>query len=303
MTDLTVHIGPLRLKNPVMTASGTFGYGTEYTRYFDPARLGGLVTKTVTLAPREGNSMPRLAETPAGMLNSIGLANVGVDRFLSEKLPALEGLDTVVVANVAGNTVEETAEAAARVAVHPRVDAVEVNVSCPNVRQGGLAFGTDAAATEAVTDAVRRAVRKPVIVKLTPNVTSITDIARAAEAAGADALSLINTVVGMAIDVDTRRPLIARVTAGLSGPAIRPIAVAKVYQVRRAVSLPLIGIGGIMTGRDAVEFLLAGATAVQTGTLQFVEPDGPMRVLEGLRQYCREKGIAAIRDLVGALEE
>jgi dihydroorotate dehydrogenase (NAD+) catalytic subunit len=303
MVDLSVRIGGLALRNPVLTASGTFGYGTEYADFFDASRLGGIVTKTVTLEPREGNPMPRLAETPAGMLNSIGLANVGIERFLSEKLPALEGLDTRVVVNVAGNTVEEYAEAAARAAAHPRVDAIEVNVSCPNVRHGGLAFGTHPAATAEVTGAVRRATAKPVIVKLTPNVTDITEIARAAEASGADALSLINTVVGMAIDIETRRPLIARGTAGLSGPAIKPIAVARVYQVRGAVKLPLIGIGGIMRWQDAVEFLLAGATAVQTGTLQFVEPEGPVRVVEGLRRYCEEKGIGAVTELVGALIE
>lgn len=303
MTDLSVRIGSLGLKNPVLTASGTFGYGTEYAGYFDTGLLGGIVTKTVTLEPREGNPMPRIAETPAGMLNSIGLANVGIERFLSEKLPALEGLDTRVVVNVAGNTAEEYAEVTSRAAGHPRVDAIEVNVSCPNVRHGGLAFGTNPSATAEVTAAVRAATSKPVIVKLTPNVTDIAEIARAAEAAGADALSLINTVLGMAIDIETRRPLIARRTAGLSGPAIKPIAIAKVYQVRQAVKLPLIGIGGIMRWQDAVEFLLAGATAVQTGTLHFVEPDGPVRIVEGLRRYCEEKGISSVSELVGGMVE
>ncbi|MBN2201466.1 dihydroorotate dehydrogenase [bacterium] len=303
MTDLSVRIAGLALKNPVLTASGTFGYGTEYAGYFDISLLGGIATKTVTLEPREGNPMPRLAETPGGMLNSIGLANVGIERFLSEKLPALEGLDTRVIVNVAGNTAEEYAEVTSRAAAHPRVDAIEVNVSCPNVRHGGLAFGTNPAATAEVTAAVRAATSKPVIVKLTPNVTDITEIARAAEAAGADALSLINTVLGMAIDIETRRPLIARRTAGLSGPAIKPIAIAKVYQVRQAVKLPLIGIGGIMRWQDAVEFLLAGATAVQTGTLHFVEPDGPVRVVEGIRRYSEEKGVASVTELVGALSE
>jgi dihydroorotate dehydrogenase (NAD+) catalytic subunit len=303
MADLSVRIAGLLLRNPVLTASGTFGYGTEYADYFDVSLLGGIVTKTVTLELREGNPMPRLAETPAGMLNSIGLANVGIERFLSEKLPALEGLDTRVIVNVAGNTAEEYAEVTARAAAHPRVDAIEVNVSCPNVRHGGLAFGTNPSATAEVTAAVRAATAKPVIVKLTPNVTDIAEIARAAEAAGADALSLINTVLGMAIDIETRRPLIARRTAGLSGPAIKPIAIAKVYQVRKAVKLPLIGIGGIMRWQDAVEFLLAGATAVQTGTLNFVEPDGPVRIVEGIRRYCEEKGIASVVELVGGMIE
>jgi dihydroorotate dehydrogenase (NAD+) catalytic subunit len=301
MTDLTVRIGGLTLKNPVITASGTFGYGTEFSGYFDAGRLGGIITKTVTLEPREGNPMPRIAETPAGMLNSIGLANVGAERFLAEKLPRLETLETVVFVNVAGNTVEEYARVVRMVESHPAVDAIEVNVSCPNVEKGGLAFGTDARATEAVTAAVRGSTKKPVIVKLTPNVTDIAEIARAAVSAGADGLSLINTVLGMAVDVETRKPLIARCTAGLSGPAIKPIALAKVYQVSKAVSVPLIGIGGIMTGNDAVEFLLAGATAVQTGTLQFIEPDGPLRVLAGIEQYCERHRVASVRELIGGM--
>jgi dihydroorotate dehydrogenase (NAD+) catalytic subunit len=302
MTDLSVRIGGLILKNPVITASGTFGYGTEFAGYFDAGRLGGIITKTVTLEPREGNPMPRIAETPAGMLNSIGLANVGVERFLSEKLPRLETLDTAVFVNVAGNTVDEYARVVRAVESHPAVDAIEINVSCPNVEKGGLAFGTDAKATAAVTAAVRGSTKKPVIVKLTPNVTDITEIARAAVSAGADGLSLINTVLGMAVDVETRRPLIARCTAGLSGPAIKPIALAKVYQVSKAVSVPLIGIGGIMTGSDAVEFLLAGATAVQTGTLQFIEPDGPLRVLAEIEQYCERHRVASVRELTGGMK-
>jgi dihydroorotate dehydrogenase (NAD+) catalytic subunit len=302
MTDLSVRIGGLLLKNPVITASGTFGYGTEFAGYFDAGRLGGIVTKTVTLEPREGNPMPRIAETPAGMLNSIGLANVGAERFLAEKLPRLVALDTVVFVNVAGNTVEEYARVVRAVESHPAVDAIEINVSCPNVEKGGLAFGTDAKATGAVTAAVRASTKKPVIVKLTPNVTDITEIARAAVAEGADGLSLINTVVGMAVDVHTRKPLIARCTAGLSGPAIKPIALAKVYQVSKAVSVPLIGIGGIMTGDDAVEFLLAGAAAVQTGTLQFIEPAGPLRVLEGIEQYCERHRIVSVSELIGGMK-
>jgi dihydroorotate dehydrogenase (NAD+) catalytic subunit len=303
MTDLTVRIGSMVLKNPVLTASGTFGYGTEYSEYFDASRLGGIVTKTVTLEPREGNPMPRIAETPAGMLNSIGLANVGVERFVSEKLSLLAGLDAKVVVNVAGDTVEEYAEVVRKIQGHPRVDALEINVSCPNVERGGLLFGTDAKATEAVTAAVKRETKKTVIVKLTPNVTDIAEIAAGAVSGGADALSLINTLVGMAIDVETRRPLIARCTAGLSGPAVKPVALAKVYQARKAVSVPLIGIGGIMSWRDAVEFFLAGASAVQTGTLLFVEPDGPIRVLEGIQSYCESHGIVAVRELVGAMVE
>lgn len=302
MADLSVRIGSLRLKNPVLTASGTFGYGTEYGAYFDAGRLGGIITKTITLETREGNPTPRIAETPCGMLNSIGLANVGVDRFVSEKLPELEGLDTAVIVNIAGSTMEEYERAAEKVQGHARVDALEINVSCPNVKKGGLAFGTDPDITREITFRVRKTTSKPILVKLTPNVTDITVIARAAVDGGADGLSLINTVLGMEVDIETRRPLIARVVAGLSGPAIRPIALAKVYQVRRAVSVPLIGMGGIMDWRDAVAFLITGAAAVQIGTLSFVRPDGAVRVLEGIEQYCRDKGIEKLTDLVGTLK-
>ena len=301
--DLSVRIGCLKLKNPVLTASGTFGYGTEYAECIEIEKLGGIVTKTITLHPREGNPMPRIAETPAGMLNSIGLANVGAERFLKEKLPDLEGLDTAVVVNVAGNTVDEYGAVTEIIQAHPRVDAIEVNVSCPNVREGGLAFGTDARALAEAVRNVRRATKKTVIVKLTPNVTDIAAMAKAAVEAGADALSLINTLVGMAVDVQTRRPLIGRTLAGLSGPAIKPVALAMLYKVRKAVSVPLIGVGGIFSWKDALEFLITGATAVQTGTLNFVEPDGAWKVVEGIRRYCKEKEIRHVSDLVGTLKE
>jgi dihydroorotate dehydrogenase (NAD+) catalytic subunit len=302
MTDLSVRIGSLVLKNPVLTASGTFGYGTEYAEYFDIWRLGGIITKTITLEPRVGNLMPRISETPAGMLNSIGLANVGADRYLAEKLPQLEALDTVVITNVAGNTVEEYGRIVRKLQRHSRVDGFEVNVSCPNVEKGGLAFGTDADVLYEVTRTVRAETDKPVIVKLTPNVTDIQAVAKAAVGGGADALSLINTLLGMAIDIETRKPLIRRVVAGLSGPAIRPIAVAKVFQVAQAVNVPLIGVGGIMTGDDAVEFLIAGATAVQVGTLNFIDPAGSLKVLEGIAAYCESHTIKKIGDLVGTIE-
>ena len=303
MVDLSVSIGSLTLKNPVLTASGTFGYGTEYGAFFDVSQLGGIVTKTITLEPRTGNPMPRIAETPAGMLNSIGLANVGVDRFISEKLPALESLDTNVIVNIAGSTIEEYAQVSERLAGHPRVNGIEINVSCPNVERGGLAFGTDPNITKSITEGVRETTDKPIIVKLTPNVTDIVSVAQASVDGGADALSLINTLIGMAVDVKTRTPLIARKTAGLSGPAIKPVAVAKVYQVAKAVSVPLIGIGGIMTGEDAVEFLVVGASAVQVGTLNFVEPSGAVSVLEGMKQYCEMYGIVRITGLIGTLRE
>jgi dihydroorotate dehydrogenase (NAD+) catalytic subunit len=302
MLDLSVQIGSLRLKNPVLTASGTFGYGTEYSAYFDINRLGGIITKTITPEPREGNPTPRIAETPCGMLNSIGLANVGVDRFLSEKLPELESLDTAVIVNIAGSTVEEYKQVAEKVQGHSRVDALEINVSCPNVKKGGLAFGTDPDITREITSRVRKTTSKPILVKLTPNVTDITAIAKAAVDGGADGFSLINTVLGMGVDIETRKPLIARVIAGLSGPAIRPIALAKVHQVRKAVSVPLIGMGGIMDWQDAIAFFIVGATAVQIGTLNFVRPDGAVQVLEGIEEYCRDKGIEKLTDLVGTLE-
>jgi dihydroorotate dehydrogenase (NAD+) catalytic subunit len=302
MTDLSVQIGSLTLKNPVLTASGTFGYGTEYSDYFDINRLGGIITKTITLEPRAGNPMPRIAETPAGMLNSIGLANVGADRYLAEKLPQLEKLETVVITNVAGNTVEEYGLVVRKLQGHPRVDGFEINVSCPNVNKGGLAFGTDPDVLFEVTRTVRAETDKPVIIKMTPNVTDIQPLAKAAVSGGADALSLINTVLGMAIDIQTRKPLIRRGVAGLSGPAIKPIALAKIFQAAQAVDIPLIGLGGIMTGDDAVEFLIAGATAVQVGTLNFVDPAGAVKVLEGLESYCLSHKIEKVRDLVGTIE-
>ena len=301
MVDLSVRISSLVLKNPVLTASGTFGYGTEYGAYFDISRLGGIITKTITPFPREGNPTPRLAETPCGMLNSIGLANIGVDGFVSDKLHQLECLDTSIIVNIAGSAVDEYAQVAHKIQNHNRVDALEVNVSCPNVKKGGLAFGTDPEVTREITSRVRSTTEKPIIVKLTPNVTDIVAIAQAAVDGGADALSLINTVLGMGVDIETRKPLIARIVAGLSGPAIKPVALAKVHQVRKAVSVPLIGIGGIMDWQSALEFLIVGASAVQIGTLNFVEPAGALRVVEGIERYCEEKGIKKLSDIVGTL--
>ena len=301
MVDLKVSIGSLVLKNPVLTASGTFGYGTEFRGFFDVGRLGGIITKTITLRPRTGNPMPRLAETPAGMLNSIGLANVGVDRFLKEKLPRLTGLETAVIVNIAGETVEEYGVLAERIQPFERVDALEINISCPNVKKGGLAFGTDPEVTRDIVRAVRSTTVKPVIAKLTPNVTDIVAVARAAAEGGADALSLINTVLGMAVDVDIGKAILARCTGGLSGPAIKPIALAKVYQVRQALSVPIVGIGGIMSGRDALEFLMVGACAVQVGTFHFIHPDGSLRVLREIERFCIDRGISRITDWIGSL--
>jgi len=299
--DLSVRIGSLSLKNPVLTASGTFGYGTEYSEFFDPACLGGIVTKTITLEPRAGNPMPRIAETPAGMLNSIGLANVGVEQYIAEKLPLLEGMDTSVITNVAGNTAEEYGALVRRLGGLRRIDAFEINISCPNVKKDGLAFGMDADSTRDVVHRVRSETDKTVIVKLTPNVTDIVAIARAAVEAGADALSLINTVLGMRVDIETRKPLLAHVTGGLSGPAVKPIALAKLYQVKREMDVPLIGIGGIMNADDALEFFFTGAAAVQVGTLNFIDPSGSVSILSGLVRYCESRGISVFSSIIGTL--
>ena len=303
MVDLSVRIGSLVLKNPVLTASGTFGYGTEMAAFFDPQCLGAIITKTITLEPRIGNPMPRIAETPAGLLNSIGLANVGIDRYLKEKLPLLQAFDTAVIANIAGNSEEEYVELTRRLSRHPRVDGIEVNVSCPNVKQGGLAFGTDPEVLYGLVRKIRNETDRVLMVKLSPNVTDIRVVAKAAVEAGADALSLINTVFGMAVDIHTRRPKIAAGLAGLSGPAIKPIALAKVYQVVQAVGVPIVGVGGIMTSADALEFLITGATAVQVGTLHFIDPHGAIHVIEGIRSYCEANHITQIAELIGTLHD
>jgi dihydroorotate dehydrogenase (NAD+) catalytic subunit len=300
--DMTVELGPLKLKNPVLSASGTFGYGLEFASFLDLGELGGICTKGLSPKPRLGNPPVRICETPSGMLNTIGLQNVGVDAFISDKLPALRKYDTAVVANVFGETESEYIEVCRKLDDAEGIAAVEVNVSCPNVDKGGIIFGTDPNALAGITQACRKATGLPLIVKLSPNVTDITEMARAAEHGGADIISLVNTYVGMAIDVDRRRPVLAKVFGGLSGPAIRPLAVRLTWLVHQAVKLPLIGIGGIMEARDALEFILAGATAVQVGTANFVYPDASVRVARGLRDYLAENGIGSVRELVGALE-
>ncbi len=300
--DLSVALGPLRLKNPVIAASGTFGYGTEFLPFLDLSELGGLVVKGLSLEPRVGNPPPRIVETPAGMLNAIGLQNVGVDAFVREKLPALAGYDTVVLANVFGETEEEYALACARLDGAPGLGAIELNVSCPNTEAGGMIFGNDPIALGRVTRACRRSTRLPLLVKLSPNVTDIREGARAAEAEGADALSLVNTFVGMAVDVDRRRPVLANVAGGLSGPAIRPLAVWMTWQASRAVKIPVVGMGGILTARDALEFILAGASAVQVGTANFIQPDACIRVIRGLEDHLTSRGLSSIREIVGTLE-
>jgi dihydroorotate dehydrogenase (NAD+) catalytic subunit len=299
--DLSVELGPLRLDNPVLTASGTFGYGLEFKPFLDLGRLGGLVTKGLSPKPRQGNPPPRIVETPAGMLNSIGLQNVGVDAFIADKLPELRQHRLAVVANVFGETEAEYVEVCSKLDQAAGVTAIELNVSCPNVEKGGMIFGNDPAALSRVTRACRNATSLPLIVKLSPNVTDIRDTARGAADGGADILSLINTFVGMAVDVERRRPVLARGSGGLSGPAIRPLAVWLTWQVHQAVDLPLIGMGGIVTARDALEFILAGASAIQVGTANFIHPDAATRVLDGLEDYLVRHEIASIRELVGTL--
>ena len=299
--DLAVDVGTVRLKNPVLTASGTFGYGLEFLPFLKLSELGGIVTKGLSPKPRRGNPPQRIVETPAGMLNAIGLQNVGVDAFLSEKLPALREHDTAVVANVFGETEAEYVEVCEKLDGAPGLAAIELNVSCPNTEAGGMIFGNDPAALARVTRACRRAARMPLWVKLSPNVTDIREVARAAEAEGADALSLVNTFVGMSVDVLKARPVLANVSGGLSGPAIRPLAVWMTWQVRRAVQVPIIGMGGIMTARDAMEFILAGATAVQVGTANFVAPRAAVDVAEGLAAWLTLHGIGSIRELIGTL--
>ena len=299
--SLAVEVAGLKLRNPVMPASGTFGYGQEFAPYLDLRRLGAIVTKGLSLKPKAGNPMPRIAETTSGMLNAIGLQNVGVDAFITDKTGDYRLLDTPVIANFFGNTLEEYGEVARRLADVPEVAAVELNISCPNVKQGGIVFGTDPRAAAEVVTLVRRQLSKPLIVKLTPNVTDITVVARAVEEAGADAISCINTITGMAVDIRTRRPKIANRTGGLSGPAIRPIAVRMVHQVVQAVKIPVIGIGGIMTSSDALEFLIVGARAVQVGTANFVDPAAMLTIIDGIEAFLVEEGLDNFNELIGSL--
>jgi dihydroorotate dehydrogenase (NAD+) catalytic subunit len=298
---LQVKLGPLTLKNPVVTASGTFGYGTEFLPFLDLGRLGGICVKGLSLKPRRGNPPPRTFETPAGMLNAIGLANVGVEAFIAEKLPALRAFDTAVIANIFGETVEEYVEVARRVSSAQGVAAVELNISCPNTERGGRIFGCDPDGTRRVVSAVRAACRLPLIVKLTPNVTDIVALARVAVESGADILSLVNTFLGLAVDLDRRRTVLANGVGGVSGPAIKPQALYLVHQVCAALKVPVMGMGGIMSARDALEFLLVGARAVQIGTANFVDPAASVKILDGIRDHLQERGIPDVNDLVGTL--
>lgn len=298
---LDVQIGGLKLKNPVMAASGTFGYGLEFADLVDLERLGGFVVKGTTLHPRQGNDYPRMAETPSGMLTAVGLQNGGVEHFVKDTYPLLKGLDTNVVVNISGACADDYAAVCRALEPLEGIEAVEVNISCPNVKQGGMAFGTTCEGAAEITRAVRAAWPRTLIVKLSPNVTDIVSIARAVEDAGADSLSLINTLLGMAVDVERRRPCLSTVTGGLSGPAVRPVAVRMVWQVAKAVGIPVIGLGGITCARDALEFIMAGATAVQIGTYNFVDPAATAHTVDGLRDYCLRHGVDDINSLRGII--
>ena len=302
MADLNVNIGELQMKNPVMTASGTFGYGEEFADFIDIARIGGVIVKGTTLHKREGNPYPRMAETPSGMLNAVGLQNKGVHYFVDTIYPRIKDVNTNMIVNVSGSAIEDYVETASIINELVNIPAIELNISCPNVKQGGMAFGVTAKGAEEVVKAVRKVYDKTLIVKLSPNVTDITEIAKAAEGAGADSVSVINTLLGMAIDAEKRRPLLSTVTGGMSGAAVKPIALRMVWQVSKAVNIPVIGLGGIMNWRDAVEFMLAGATAVQIGTANFIDPAITIKVAEGINDYLDRHGFTSVKQIIGALE-
>lgn len=302
MAELRVNIGNLSLKNPVTTASGTFGYGMEYADFMDIERLGGIFVKGTTIEPREGNPYPRMAETPAGMLNAVGLQNKGADYFIHSIYPKIKDLDTHIIVNVSGSSIDSYVACAEKMATLDKIPAIELNISCPNVKQGGMAFGVTPAGAAAVVRAVRKVYPKVLIVKLSPNVTDVAEIAKAVEAEGADSVSLINTLLGMAIDANKRRPVLSTITGGLSGPCIKPIALRMVWQTYRAVKIPIIGLGCISSWQDAVEFLLAGATAIQIGTANFIDPTISSKVIDGIHAYCDQFGFKSVSDLTGALE-
>ncbi len=303
MLKTQVHIGRgLTIKNPVMTASGTFGYGTEYEDFIDLNRLGGILVKGTTLHPRQGNPYPRMAETPSGMLNAVGLQNKGVDYFCEHIYPKIRGYETAMIVNVSGSQVEDYIETAEKINALEDIPAIELNISCPNVKEGGMAFGVTCAGAASVVRAVRAVYDKTLIVKLSPNVTDITEIARAVEAEGADSISMINTLLGMAINAEKRRPVLSTITGGLSGPAVKPIALRMVWQTSQAVKVPIIGMGGIASATDAIEFLLAGASAVEVGTYNFVDPAVTTQIVDGIEDYMLRHGITDIQDLIGALD-
>lgn len=302
MANLEIQLNKLQLKNPVMTASGTFGYGTEYLDFMDISRIGGIVVKGTTLRSREGNDYPRMAETPSGMLNAVGLQNKGVDYFVKHIYPIVKEMDTNVLVNVSGSAVEDYVKTAEIINELDGIPGIELNISCPNVKEGGMAFGVSCVAASQVVREVRKVYHKELMVKLSPNVTDITEIAKGVEAAGADSLSVINTLLGMAVNAKTRRPVLSTVTGGLSGPAIKPVALRMVWQVAKAVKVPIIGLGGIMNATDAIEFMLAGASAIQVGTANFIDPAISEKIVDGINQYLDNNGFTSAKDIIGALE-
>lgn len=303
MVNISTKIGGLTLKNPILTASGTFGYGTEYKDLVDLNSLGGIIVKGTTLNPREGNDYPRMAETPSGMLNAVGLQNKGVDYFINNIYPTISNYDTEIIVNVSGASVTDYVAVAERISELDKINAIEVNISCPNVKQGGMAFGTTIEGASEITTAIRRVYHKTLIVKLSPNVTDIVSIAKAVEDSGADSVSLINTLLGMAIDVERQKPVLSTITGGLSGPAVRPVAVRMVWQVAKAVKIPVIGLGGIASGRDAIEFILAGASAVQVGTANFIYPNITLEIINYIKEYCTRHNVKDITELIGAVNK
>lgn len=302
MVDLSICIHDLKFKNPVTTASGTFGYGQEFTDFFDMGRIGGIFIKGLTLKNRDGNLYPRMAETASGMLNAVGLQNKGIDHFIEHIYPKIKDFDTHIIANVNGSTVEEYVALTEKINELDRIPAMELNISCPNVKEGGMAFGVSCPSAIAVTEEVRKVYDKTLIVKLSPNVTDIAEMARAVEGSGADAISLVNTFLGMAIDAESRKPLLSTITGGLSGPCIKPIALRMVWQVYNAVTIPVFGMGGIMNATDAIEFILAGSSAIQVGTANFIDPEIPVKIVDGIREYMEHHGVKEISELVGAME-
>ena len=302
MVQLSTKIGSLELKNPVMTASGTFGYGTEYADFMDISRLGAIIVKGTTLAPRQGNPYPRMAETPSGMLNAVGLQNKGVDYFVDHIYPEVRKIGTNIIVNVSGSCIDDYVQTASIINTLDDIPAIELNISCPNVKQGGMAFGVNPDSAAQVVSAVRKAYDKTLIVKLSPNVTDITEIARAVEGAGADSVSLINTMLGMAIDAEKRKPVLSTTTGGMSGPAVKPVALRMVWQTAKAVKIPVIGLGGICSATDAIEFLLAGASAIQIGTANFIDPSISEKVIDGIADYLQRHGFNSVQDIIGALE-
>lgn len=303
MADLKVNIGDLKLKNPVMTASGTFGYGPEYADFVELSEIGGIIVKGTTLKPRQGNDYPRMAETASGMLNCVGLQNKGVDYFCEHIYPEIKDINTNMIVNVSGSSPEDYAECAARIDALDNIPAIELNISCPNVKDGGMAFGVTCAGAASVVKAVRQRYHKTLIVKLSPNVTDITEIAKAVEAEGVDSVSLINTLMGMAIDIEKRKPLLSINTGGLSGPAVKPVAVRMVWQVAKAVSIPVVGLGGICNAHDAIEFMLAGATAIEIGTANFLDPQVTVKVKNGINEWLDAHGCKSVSEIIGALED